>query len=71
MISNDSLEVIVPAWDNSRLVSLPMSLIPNDCAEAAKYSKRLVAYVNLDAINVDELEFKSFEVVSKLNEDDF
>lgn len=54
--------VVLPAWDNERVVRIPLSDIPEPIRSGVKADLRLYAWVNLGAETNEELFFDRWEV---------
>jgi hypothetical protein len=54
--------VVLPAWDNERVVRIPVTDIPEAVRPAVKPDARLYAWVNLGAETNEELFFDRWEV---------
>jgi CheY-like chemotaxis protein len=55
--------VFVPRWREHEAVLLPGDAIPSEIASGLKKGSKLIASVNTEAGNIDDLYFKDFELV--------
>ncbi len=61
-------EVVVPAWNPSEVVEIPVALISNDIPNSGNQlpGTRFMAYVNIYAETADELYFRDFELAPEV-----
>lgn len=64
------VEAIVPSWNPSHPIRLPMSIIPNAIRKAIKPGTRLLAKVNIGATKTEDLFFTDFELAPELTDDE-
>jgi len=64
-VYEDSLNVVVPAWNHRIRLSIPRSLIPAGLEEHVDQGARFTAYVNIGASSFDQLYFEKFEIAKE------
>jgi len=61
----DSLNVIVPAWNHRIGIAIPRNLIPEELGEHITPGARFIAYVNIGASEFDQIYFDKFELAKE------
>jgi len=64
-VYEDSLNVIVPAWNHRISISIPPSLIPDKLAGYIAPGARFIAHVNLGATGPDQIYLENFQIAKK------
>lgn len=64
-VYEDSLNVLVPAWNHRISISIPLSLIPNELGEYIKSGTRFIAHVNIGAAGSDQIYFENFQIAKE------
>jgi len=64
-VYEDSLNVIVPAWNHRISIAIPHSLIPDELDEHVTPGARFIAYVNIGASESDQIYFENLELAKE------
>jgi hypothetical protein len=64
-VYEDSLNVIVPAWDHRISIAIPRSLIPDELGGNITLGARFIAYVNIGASRFEQIYFEKFELAKE------
>lgn len=56
------LQVVVPSWSKDILVTVPKSHVPSVLLEDIRKDFFLIAWVNLDVRNPEDLKFRDWEL---------
>lgn len=62
------IDAILPAWNRQRAVRFPLSIVASPLHHLVKEGEYLIAYVNLGALNPEDLFLEEFEQPISLDE---
>ena len=61
-VYDESLNVIIPAWDHRISISIPKKLIPDELSKYIDAGARFIAHVNIGATGSDQIYFENFQI---------
>jgi hypothetical protein len=64
------VQAVVPQWDPTASILLPVSAMPSELAKTLKPGQRLIAYVNIGVEKEEDLRFSNFRAAPTPDPDD-